>query len=147
MPEDQSFDLDRFQSAQEPVYETALAELKGGRKRTHWMWFIFPQIEGLGHSATSKCYAIKSRAEARAYLNHPILGARLRECAAALLSVEERSAFDIFGSPDDSKLKSSMTLFAQADGPDSLFERVLGKYFQGEPDGATLRRLESAAGR
>jgi len=137
---DDPFDLARFTGAQEPVYDRVLAELKGGRKRTHWMWFVFPQVDGLGLSATSKRYAIKGRAEARAYLDHPMLGSRLRECAEAVLAIEGRSANEIFGSPDDMKLKSSMTLFAMVG--DDVFERVLEKFFQGRPDAATLRLLD-----
>ncbi|BDI33890.1 hypothetical protein CCAX7_59410 [Capsulimonas corticalis] len=135
------FNLGRFTVAQESVYDDALSELKQGRKRTHWMWYIFPQIAGLGYSATSKQYAIHGLEEARAYLDHPELGENLRECAEAVLAVEDRSASQIFGSPDDVKLQSSMTLFAQADGPDSVFTRVLEKYFGGQTDSETLRRL------
>jgi len=135
------FHLARFVSAQEGVYATALSELRSGRKRTHWMWFVFPQVSGLGYSATSQRYAIHGLDEARAYLNHPVLGARLRECAEAVLAVEGRSASEIFGPPDDVKLRSSMTLFAQADGPDSVFAQVLVRYFGGEQDAETLRRL------
>jgi len=137
---DDPFDLARFTAAQDPIFDIALAELKGGRKRTHWMWFVFPQVDGLGLSATSQRYAIKGRAEARAYLDHPMLGARLRECAEAVLAIEGRSANEIFGSPDDMKLKSSMTLFAMVG--DDVFERVLDKFFQGKPDAATLRLLD-----
>jgi uncharacterized protein (DUF1810 family) len=140
MNPDGPFDLARFIAAQDPIYDSVLAELKGGRKRTHWMWFVFPQIDGLGQSATSKRYAIKGRAEARAYLDHPILGARLRECAEVVLAIEGRSANEIFGSPDDMKLKSSMTLFAMVG--DDVFERVLDRFFQGKPDAATLRLLD-----
>ena len=137
---DDPFDLARFTAAQDPIFDIVLAELKGGRKRTHWMWFVFPQVDGLGLSATSKRYAIKGRAEARAYLDHPMLGSRLRECAEAVLAIEGRSANEIFGSPDDMKLKSSMTLFAMVG--DDVFERVLEKFFQGRPDAATLRLLD-----
>ena len=137
---DDPFDLARYTAAQDPIFDIALAELKGGRKRTHWMWFVFPQVDGLGLSATSKRYAIKGRAEARAYLDHPMLGARLRECAETVLAIEGRSANEIFGSPDDMKLKSSMTLFAMVG--DDVFERVLDKFFQGKPDAATLRLLD-----
>lgn len=136
------FDLQRFVSAQAPVYDTVLAELRGGRKRTHWMWFIFPQIDGLGYSSTSKYYAIKSREEARHYLNHPVLGKRLHECATAILGIEGRSAHDIFGSPDDMKLKSSMTLFAAVAPEDPVFAQVLDKYFQGQRDRRTLDLLD-----
>jgi uncharacterized protein (DUF1810 family) len=139
---DDPFDLNRFTSAQEGIYETALAELKTGRKRTHWMWFIFPQIDGLGYSSTTKYYAIKSIAEARQYLQHPLLGPRLLECAAAVLAIEGRNISEIFGYPDDLKLKSSMTLFASVAGPDSLFARVLEKYYRGERDARTLQLLE-----
>ncbi len=135
---DDPFSLKRFLSAQTGVHDRALAELRSGEKRSHWMWFIFPQIEGLGFSATSRQYAIKSLAEARAYLGHPVLGPRLRECAAAALAVEGRTASDIFGYPDDMKLKSSMTLFALVAEQDSVFARVLDKYFGGERDARTF---------
>jgi uncharacterized protein (DUF1810 family) len=138
---DDSYELNRFISAQEGVYERALAELRGGLKRTHWMWFIFPQIDGLGHSPTARLYAIKSLDEARRYLDHPVLGARLVESAEAVLVVSGRSVSDIFGHPDDWKLQSSMTLFALVAGPDSVFERVLEKYFQGKRDARTLQIL------
>ena len=137
-----SFDLGRFTSAQEGIYDIALAELRRGQKRTHWMWFIFPQIDGLAHSATSKYYSIKSIEEARQYLNHPVLGAKLLECAEAVLAVEGRSVSEIFGYPDDLKLKSSMTLFAYVADPRSVFVRILDKYFQGEQDDRTLDILE-----
>ena len=133
------FDLGRFISAQAGVYDRVLAEIRSGQKRTHWMWFIFPQIDGLGHSATSKHYAIKSIEEARAYLNHPVLGPRLLACAEAALAVEGRKVSDIFGYPDDVKLRSSMTLFASVADPGSVFDRVLAKYFQGERDARTLQ--------
>lgn len=138
------FDLRRFLAAQQPVYGTVLAELRAGRKRTHWMWFVFPQVLGLGHSATSTHYAIRSLEEARQYLAHPVLGARLAECAEALLAVDGRSASDIFGYPDDLKLRSSMTLFAEAAGPGSVFERVLQKYCGGRRDSRTLELLRRA---
>lgn len=136
---DDPYDLQRFLRAQEPIYATALAELRGGQKRSHWMWFIFPQIEGLGQSPTSKYYAIKSLTEAQAYLQHPVLGPRLRECAEAILAIEGRSAAEIFGFPDDLKLRSSMTLFAALAGADSVFARVLERFYDGRPDGQTLR--------
>ncbi len=136
------FDLGRFMSAQEAIYGSALAELKKGQKRTHWMWFIFPQIDGLAHSTTSKHYAIKSIEEARQYLNHPVLGTRLLECADTVLAIEGRSISEIFGYPDDLKLKSSMTLFAYVADPRSVFVRVLEKYFRGEQDVRTLNLLE-----
>lgn len=138
------FDLNRFLTAQKPVYAQALAEIKRGEKRSHWMWFIFPQIDGLGFSATSKHYAIKSREEAQAYLNHPVLGARLRECAEAAEAVTGRTAPQIFGSPDDMKLKSSATLFAAVSESGSVFERLLTKYFQGERDSKTLALLRNS---
>jgi len=134
-------DLDRFVQAQAEDYERALAEIRSGRKRSHWMWYIFPQFEGLGFSATSKRYAIKSAAEARAYLGHPVLGPRLRECAEAVPRVEGRSASEIFGSPDDLKLRSCATLFAHVSGAGSVFDRLLTKYYQGERDSKTLRLL------
>ncbi|HEY8218952.1 MAG TPA: DUF1810 domain-containing protein [Methylobacter sp.] len=137
-----AFDLSRFTSAQENVYDSALAELKNGRKRTHWMWYIFPQIDGLGYSATSKHYAIKSLEEARQYLNHPVLGQRLLECAEAVYAIEEQSISEIFGYPDNLKLKSSMTLFAYVAAPGSVFAHVLDKYFNGERDALTLQLLE-----
>jgi uncharacterized protein (DUF1810 family) len=129
--------LDRFVSAQAGVYEEALAELTAGRKRTHWMWFVFPQLAGLGSSATAQQYAIASLDEARAYLAHPVLGPRLRECARTLLDVEGRSAQEILGSPDDLKLRSSMTLFARAAADQDLFAAVLDRYYPG-PDAKTL---------
>ena len=142
---DDPFDLNRFTSAQERVYGTVLAELKSGRKRSHWIWFIFPQIEGLGHSSTSQFYAIKSIEEARRYLKHPVLGARLVECAETVLGVEGRSVSDIFGYPDDMKLKSSMTLFASVtEDTNSVFVRVLEKYFHGERDERTLQLLKAS---
>jgi uncharacterized protein (DUF1810 family) len=131
------FGLGRFVSAQEDVYDSALAEIRGGHKRTHWMWFVFPQIAGLGFSATSARFAIKSAAEARAYLAHPILGPRLIECCEALLEPSSGSAAEIFGSPDDMKLRSCATLFASVSEPGSVFERVLARYFDGEPDERT----------
>ena len=133
------FDLNRFISAQEGIYDRVLSEVRGGLKRTHWMWFIFPQIDGLGHSPTTRHYAIKSLEEARRFLIHPVLGTRLVESAEAVLVVQERSASDIFGHPDDWKLQSSMTLFALVAEPGSVFERVLDKYFQGKRDARTLQ--------
>jgi uncharacterized protein (DUF1810 family) len=136
------FNLQRFVDAQQPVFETAHAELQAGRKRTHWMWFIFPQLAGLGSSATAEFYAIRGRAEAAAYLQHPVLGARLVECAAALLAVEGRSASQILGFPDDLKLRSCATLFASVAPPGSLFEQLIDKYFDGEPDARTIHLLQ-----
>ena len=134
-------DLARFIDAQERSYDRALAEVTAGRKRSHWMWYIFPQFAGLGRSRTSARYAITSRAEAEAYLLHPVLGARLQEITRAALAVEGRSAHDIFGSPDDLKLRSSATLFAEVSPPGSVFERLLEKYYRGEPDRRTLGLL------
>lgn len=139
---DDPFDLSRFISAQEKNYESAIAELRSGQKRTHWMWYIFPQIDGLAKSKTAKYYAIKSIEEARQYLNHPILGKRLLECAEAVLAVRRRSVSQIFGYPDDLKLKSSMTLFAYLQNEPSLFVRIINQYFDGERDVKTLHILE-----
>lgn len=138
---DDPFNLKRFVRAQESDYERALSEIRNGRKRSHWMWYIFPQIDGLGFSEMSRRYAIKSPAEARAYLDHTVLGPRLMACVEALLSLHDRSAEEIFGFPDDKKLRSSATLFASVSPPDSVFHRLLANYFQGERDPATLRRL------
>jgi uncharacterized protein (DUF1810 family) len=132
-------DLSRFVLAQEDDYEQALAELRSGRKRSHWMWYIFPQFDGLGFSSISKRYSIKSIAEAEAYLRHPVLGPRLAECAEAVLRIEGRSASEIFGSPDDVKLRSCATLFACVSPAGSVFERLLDKYYGGQRDGQTLR--------
>jgi uncharacterized protein (DUF1810 family) len=136
-------DLARFLAAQEEVFGTALAELRRGRKESHWMWFIFPQIAGLGSSPMAAHYAVKSTQEAADYLRHPTLGPRLRECAAALLAVEGRTAGEIMGTPDDLKLRSSMTLFARAEEAPPVFQQVLDKYFGGEPDPRTLALLGS----
>jgi uncharacterized protein (DUF1810 family) len=137
------FDLERFVKAQEPDFANALAELRAGRKRSHWIWYVFPQLRGLGVSYISHQYGITGLDEARAYLGHQVLGPRLRESAEVLLTIEGASAHDIFGSPDDIKLRSSATLFACASPPASTFEQVLAKYFDGVPDSATLRLLES----
>lgn len=135
-------DLTRFLTAQERVYETALSEIKSGRKRSHWMWYIFPQIAGLGYSETSKRYAVKDQAEAEAYLQHPLLGSRLIEISKALQELEDNHATRIFGSPDDMKLKSSMTLFSILPGADPVFSQILAKYFNGIPDWVTLNLLK-----
>jgi uncharacterized protein (DUF1810 family) len=140
------FDLGRFVQAQEPTYETALAEIRRGRKRSHWMWYVFPQIAGLGHSEMSQRYAISGAAEARAYLAHPVLGARLIECVEAVLKVEKRSAHEVFGSPDDRKLRSCATLFANVTASGSVFERLLEKYFNGERDALTMEPLRAGVG-
>jgi uncharacterized protein (DUF1810 family) len=145
-PGDDPHDLGRFVDAQAGDYDEALAEIKGGRKRSHWMWYVFPQIDGLGFSSMSRRYAIKSVDEAKAYLAHPVLGVRLVECCEAVLSVHGRSAHEIFGSPDDLKLKSCATLFASVTPPDSVFARLLGMYFQGERDGKTLQLIGTASG-
>ena len=133
------FDLNRFVVAQERDFSQALSEIKNGQKRSHWMWYVFPQFAGLGFSSTAQRYAIKSVKEAQAYLAHPVLGPRLNECAEAAARVEGRSATEIFGSPDDLKLKSSATLFALVSPPGSVFERLLDKYYSGQRDGKTLR--------
>jgi uncharacterized protein (DUF1810 family) len=134
-------DLTRFVDAQRGVYEQALSEIRSGRKRTHWMWFVFPQIAGLGSSPTSQHFAIRDRAEAQAYLAHPILGARLLECTQALLDLDAGSASEVFGYPDDLKLKSSMTLFSEVSGTRAIFAQVLDKYFEGESDERTIKLL------
>ncbi len=135
--------LDRFLQAQEPVWPRVLAELRAGRKRTHWMWFVFPQIKGLGLSDMAQRYAIQSRAEAQAYLAHPVLSARLRECCQLLLALQSSLALDVLGTPDDLKLRSSMTLFAEVSGPGSVFDAVLQKYFGGQKDPRTIELLGS----
>ena len=140
-PVSDPYDLDRFVQAQKSCYEQVLSELRDGRKRSHWMWYIFPQLAGLGRSPASLKYSITSLAEAEAYLQHPVLGPRLAECAGAVLAVEGRSAHEIFGSPDDRKLRSCATLFAIVSSPGSVFHRLLDRYFRGEPDVGTCRLL------
>ena len=135
------FDLQRFVTAQTAVIDAVRAELRTGRKRSHWMWFVFPQIAGLGSSATARRYAIGSLGEAQAYLAHPVLGARLRECAALVLDARDGDAHAIFGSPDDLKFRSSMTLFARAAPGEALFGAALEKFFAGAADPATLELL------
>ena len=142
---DDPYDLNRFVRAQEPEYETALSEIRDGRKQSHWMWYIFPQLDGLAASSTSKYYAIKGVAEARAYLDHQVLGPRLLACAGAVLQVEGRSATEIFGSPDDVKLLSCLTLFACVSPQGSVFDRLLDKYYRSERDDRTLRLLDRDA--
>jgi uncharacterized protein (DUF1810 family) len=137
--------LERFVQAQDPVMDGVLRELRAGRKRSHWMWFVFPQIAGLGHSETSRFYAIRSLQEAREYLAHDILGERLRECARILLRSTATSAEDVFGMIDARKLRSSMTLFLRADPREDLFRQVLDRWFDGRPDEATDRLLGVAA--
>ena len=134
------YNLERFVEAQASVIDKVLSELRSGYKQSHWMWFIFPQIRGLGRSPVSVEYAISGREEARAYSQHPILGPRLKECTRMVVLVENRSAREIFGSPDDMKFRSSMTLFSQV-SEDNIFTRALEKYFQGLPDQMTLDRL------
>ena len=134
-------DLDRFLSAQAPVYERVLGELRRGRKDSHWIWFIFPQVEGLGSSATSMRYAIRSLEEARAYLAHPLLGDRLRECARLVLDADATSADAMLGGVDARKLRSSMTLFHRADPAEPVFRAVLDRWFRGAVDEATDLRL------
>lgn len=134
------FHLTRFVSAQAENYADALAEIRAGEKVSHWMWYVFPQVAGLGHSDTARHFAIRSIAEAEAYLAHPVLGPRLVECCEAVLAVDGKTAHDIFDTPDDLKLRSSVTLFA-AVAPGGVFARVLDKYFAGEPDTRTLRLI------
>jgi uncharacterized protein (DUF1810 family) len=134
-------DLQRFVDAQDPIYERVLDELRAGRKRTHWMWFVFPQIAGLGSSPTSVKFALSGLDEARAYLDHPILGPRLRECTQLVAAHTGLTAFDIFGGIDALKLHSSMTLFAHAAPDDPLFKTVLDRYFDAQADPNTLSRI------
>jgi uncharacterized protein (DUF1810 family) len=134
-------ELRRFLDAQEAAYPIALAEVKAGRKRSHWMWYIFPQIAGLGYSETSRYYAIKDRKEAEAYLNHPVLGARLIEISTELLKLESSDAGKVFGSPDDKKLLSSITLFSCLNNAPPVFQQLLEKFFQGAKDQKTLQIL------
>jgi uncharacterized protein (DUF1810 family) len=140
------YDLGRFVEAQKDSYEQALSEIRAGEKVSHWMWYIFPQVEGLGSSSMARRYAIRSLAEATAYLEHPVLGPRLRACAEAALAVDGRSAWALFGSPDDLKFRSSATLFAQVSPAGSVFHRVIDRYFDGQPDQATLRLLGQRRG-
>lgn len=140
-PPGDPFNLERFVTAQDSVFKQVLSELKAGAKMSHWMWFIFPQIRGLGRSPISIEYAISTREEAQAYLQHPVLGPRLKECTQLVLDLEGRSATDIFDTPDDMKFRSSMTLFARVSTDDDIFERALRKYFRGVPDQLTLDRL------
>jgi uncharacterized protein (DUF1810 family) len=135
------FELRRFVDAQAPVYQAVLAELRAGRKRSHWMWFVFPQLRGLGSSPTAVRFGISSADEARAYLAHEVLGPRLRECTGLVADIEGSSAEQIFGWPDDLKLRSSMTLFARATDDNAEFVAVLEKFYGGEEDPATLARL------
>ena len=133
-------DLSRFIAAQESIYEDALAELRAGRKHTHWIWFVLPQLRGLGHSSNATFYGIENVAEAAAYLAHPVLGARLRECVAVILAHKEKTAGEILGSPDDLKFRSCLTLFREVAPPDDrLWQDALEQFFGGQPDDATLR--------
>jgi uncharacterized protein (DUF1810 family) len=138
------YDLERFVTAQANVYDQALSELAAGRKRTHWMWFIFPQLSGLGQSVMSQRYAIQSPAEAEAYLDHPVLGRRLRDCVSAMLAVKARSAHDILGYPDDLKFRSSMTLFSAVSDDNSLFHMAINRFFEDQPDRKTLELLANS---
>ncbi|MHC8318643.1 DUF1810 domain-containing protein [Pseudomonas sp. LB3P31] len=138
-----SFNLDRFIQAQDPVFHHVLEELGAGHKRRHWMWFVFPQIAGLGGSEMSRHFAIQSAAEAAGYLAHTVLGPRLRTCTQLVLDIRHQSLIDIFGHPDDLKFHSSMTLFAQFSPPDSIYHRALNRYNHGIPDGWTLSLLDS----
>lgn len=135
------YDLQRFIDAQEPVYGEVLAELRAGHKQSHWMWFVFPQIKGLGTSPMSRRFAISSIAEATAYLNHPVLGPRLRECTQLVMQTSDRAIEEIFGEIDSVKFRSSMTLFAQVTTADDVFIKALTKFFDGELDPLTLREL------
>jgi len=139
---DAPYDLNRFLDAQGRDYETALRELQSGRKQSHWIWYIFPQVAGLGRSMMSRRYAIRSAGEAKAYLDHPILGPRLRQCAAALLAHADKPIEDIMGYPDDLKARSSMTLFAAVSSAGSVFHRVLDHFYSGRQDEATVAFLK-----
>jgi uncharacterized protein (DUF1810 family) len=146
---DNGYDLTRFVAAQEPLFDQVRAELTGGRKESHWMWFVFPQLQGLGSSATARRYALPCIEEARAYLAHPLLGARLRECTRLVNRIEGHTVEEIFGYPDHLKFRSCMTLFACAAGEageDALFREALRKYFAGEGDPLTRKLLTSACG-
>ena len=138
------FDLQRFVDAQDPFYDTVLAELRSGAKRSHWIWFVFPQLRGLGRSPTAAHYGIASLDEARAYLAHDVLGPRLAECTRLVLAIDGRSVEDIFGWPDNLKVRSSMTLFAHATDYNADFRGVLDKFYGGEEDPATVERLSQA---
>jgi len=144
LSEDNSFDLDRFVEAQAPVYATVLGELRAGRKRTHWIWYILPQLRGLGTSQMSMRYGLESLAEAKAFLAHPVLGLRLRECVRTLNALPEKDAVAVLGSIDALKLRSCLTVFAEASPEESLFREGLEKYFQGRPDTATLSLIDRA---
>ena len=136
-----NFDLERFVEAQNPVYGQVMEELQAGRKRSHWMWYVFPQLDGLGHSAMAERYALAGIDEARAYLAHPLLGPRLEACVTALLQHGDKSAREILGSPDHLKLRSCLTLFARAAPYNPLFQFALVQFYDGEPDALTLAML------
>ena len=138
------FDLRRFVDAQDRVYDTVLAELRNGAKRSHWIWFVFPQLRGLGHSPTAERFGISSLDEARVYLAHPVLGPRLRECTRLVAAIDGRSVDQIFGWPDNLKVRSSMTLFARATDDNAEFRAVLGTFYNGDDDPATVERLSTA---
>jgi uncharacterized protein (DUF1810 family) len=140
---DDPYNLQRFVEAQDPVIDQVKQELRSGRKQTHWMWFVFPQVAGLGKSRKAKRYAISSRAEAKAYLDHPILGPRLRECTEIVNNIQGRSANDIFGSPDDLKFRSSMTLFDEVAADPTLFRTALQQYYNDDPDQQTIQFLSN----
>jgi uncharacterized protein (DUF1810 family) len=144
-PNPDAFNLARFLAAQDPIYADALNEIREGHKQSHWMWFVFPQVIGLGTSPMARHYAIRSVAEARAYLAHPTLGHRLRGCAESLLRIRGKSASEIFGYPDDHKLRSSVTLFASIAEKGSVFEEVLERYFGRKPDPLTIQFIERDA--
>lgn len=137
---DDPYNLRRFVVAQSTIFEQVRSELREGRKKSHWMWFVFPQLKGLGASETARAFAISGLDEARAYLDHPVLGARLRECCALVNRIEGRSAHEIFGDPDDLKFRSCLTLFAAAAPSEEIFAQALGKYFGGEPDPRSIAR-------
>lgn len=138
-----NYDLDRFLKGQARNYDAALREIREGCKRSHWMWYVFPQIQGLGYSSTAQYYAIRDLGEAKAYLQHPILRERLLEISNALLALDSHNASEVFGWPDDMKLRSSMTLFAEAEPECEVFQKVLDQYFQGKKDSNTLSILAS----
>jgi uncharacterized protein (DUF1810 family) len=145
MSADVDYDLDRFIEAQNDVYDRAIAELSNGRKRSHWMWFIFPQIAGLGSSSMAEKYAVRSAEEASAYLADPILGTRLVRCVEAVMAIGGQSAHDIFGSPDDQKLRSSMTLFAAVSDHGSPFHRLIDQFYAGKFDQRTIELLDAGS--
>ena len=138
---DDLYDLERFVEAQQGSYEQALGELRAGRKRSHWIWYVFPQIAGLGSSSTARRYAIVSLDEAQAYLRHPLLGDRLRACTDAVNGLTGRTANAVFGTPDDMKFRSSMTLFGRADPSEPRFQEALAKYYDGQEDTRTVEKL------